>query len=279
MTNEYEIKEELLNRGYEEVMISEVVKNSVKMTGVTIKKDKKDIIAPCIYITEELRKLENAVEACDVIERRLGKKQELSIGDPNELVSKENILKRVVIGVQRSSDQKLIKRSSEFEGIEQFLYISGDNKDGSSWRVKLSKALLDNAGLSDKEVWDRAEINTFSEENICIKPMRSVFEEILGKLDNPCEYDVPMYVVSNRKRLNGAVQIFNKKAIKSWAESLGYDNLFMLPASVHEVILVPVEVCHMNFEELNLMVREINTCEVDPIDQLSDHAYLMELAG
>jgi len=279
MTNEYEIRDELLTRGYEEVSIHKVVKNSVPMTGITIRKDKNEIISPCVYITERIRNLENAKVACDVIERLMARSQDLDIGDPDELISKENILNRVAIGVQRSSDQDLIKRSSEFEGIEQFLFISGDNKDGSSWKVKLSRALLDNAGLSEKEVWERAERNTFSEENICIKPMRSVFEEILGKLDDPDEYDVPMYVVSNEKRLNGAVQIFNKKAVKNWARSHGYDTLFMLPASIHEVIVLPVEVSRMNFEELNLMVRDINACEVNPIDQLSDHAYVIDLAG
>ena len=40
MTNEYEIRDELLTRGYEEVSIHKVVKNSVPMTGITIRKDK-----------------------------------------------------------------------------------------------------------------------------------------------------------------------------------------------------------------------------------------------
>ena len=279
MTNINEIRNELVARGYGEVIVSDVVKNSVKMTGLTIKKDKDDIIAPCVYITEELANLENAQVACDVIERHLARSQSPDIRDPLELISKDNILSKVMIGVQRSSTQALIKRSTEYDGIEQFLYIGGDNSDGSNWKIKLNQRLLDEAGLTKDEVWERAEANTFSDENICIQSMLDVFKAILGPLGDLSGFDVPMYIVSNKKRSNGAVQIFNKKAIRSWAKDHGFNSFYMLPSSVHEVIIVPVDLCAQNFEFLNAMVRGVNADEVDPVDQLSDKAYLLNMAS
>ena len=49
-------------------------------------------------------------------------------------------------------------------------------------------------------------------------------------------------------------------------------DLFILPSSIHEVILVPARtgICK---RELDQMVKEVNQEAVDPEEILSDHAY------
>lgn len=50
------------------------------------------------------------------------------------------------------------------------------------------------------------------------------------------------------------------------------NNIYIIPSSIHEVLLVPEfeGICE---EELTNMVREVNKCEVDDVDVLSDHVY------
>lgn len=81
-----------------------------------------------------------------------------------------------------------------------------------------------------------------------------------------------MYVLSNRERLNGAVQICNKKALRKAAETLGGD-LWVIPSSIHEAILIPCSrfVCGAN--ELAEMIGEINKALVAEEEILSYHVY------
>ncbi len=53
------------------------------------------------------------------------------------------------------------------------------------------------------------------------------------------------------------------------------DDFFVLPSSVHEVIIVPAS-SGAGQEDLEAMVREINTTQVLPEEILSDRVYYYE---
>ncbi len=82
---------------------------------------------------------------------------------------------------------------------------------------------------------------------------------------------VPMYVLTNRQRLNGACCILYQDVLKQVAGRLG-DSLYILPSSIHEVIAIPASASG-NPKELSQLVQEINITEVAPEEILSDHAY------
>ncbi len=85
---------------------------------------------------------------------------------------------------------------------------------------------------------------------------------------------VPMYVLSNHSHLNGAAVILYENVLKNFANSL-QENLYILPSSIHEVILVPASGCPSK-ESLELMVNEVNQKEVSPIERLSNHVYFYD---
>ena len=82
---------------------------------------------------------------------------------------------------------------------------------------------------------------------------------------------LPMYVLTNQKRLNGAACILYDHVLEEFARQAGGD-FFILPSSIHETILLPCRKT-METDVLNAMVREINDTEVSPPDWLSDHVY------
>ena len=59
--------------------------------------------------------------------------------------------------------------------------------------------------------------------------------------------------------------------IKEASDKL-HDNFYILPSSIHEVILVP-ESSAPPLKDLQEMVKEINATEVSPEDKLSDSVY------
>lgn len=83
--------------------------------------------------------------------------------------------------------------------------------------------------------------------------------------------NVPMYVLTNHQRFQGACCILYDHVLKEIADRLDCD-LYILPSSVHEVILMPATVTE-SVLSLSQMVCEINQAEVASDEILSDHIY------
>lgn len=90
--------------------------------------------------------------------------------------------------------------------------------------------------------------------------------------ESPGERDDFMYVLSNPLRSFGAACIAYPDVLDMAGHILGED-YYVLPSSVHEVVLVPVSK-GMAPDEMNAMVAEINNTQVEEEEILSNHAYL-----
>lgn len=85
------------------------------------------------------------------------------------------------------------------------------------------------------------------------------------------EWNEKMFVLGNEKKLFGAAVIFYDSVLKKIAERIEKD-LFVLPSSIHEVILVPDDK-NQEAEELWKMVCEINATQVEAEEVLTDSIY------
>ena len=83
--------------------------------------------------------------------------------------------------------------------------------------------------------------------------------------------NVPMYVLTNQQRFQGACCILYDNVLKDIADRLSCD-LYILPSSIHEVILMPATITE-SVSSLSRMVYDINHSEVDAQEILSDHIY------
>ena len=84
--------------------------------------------------------------------------------------------------------------------------------------------------------------------------------------------EVKMYVLGNRSRQYGAVQMCNPQALQEAAETIG-DDFYILPSSIHETILVPVRGKEDEADKLAEMVACVNSSEVPDTEILSNHVY------
>jgi hypothetical protein len=85
---------------------------------------------------------------------------------------------------------------------------------------------------------------------------------------------IPMYVMTNRIHHYGASSILDREQLRLFSDRLGSD-LYILPSSIHEVILVPVSQM-ADRDRLRAMVRQINETQVPPQEVLSDEVYSYE---
>ncbi|MBQ9332949.1 MAG: hypothetical protein IJS12_01285 [Lachnospiraceae bacterium] len=91
----------------------------------------------------------------------------------------------------------------------------------------------------------------------------------LQDMGNPC-----LYVLSNERRIFGATSMLYSEHIRELADSFDSD-LFILPSSIHEVIILP-DIFDCDTDYMRNMVREINETQVDVEDRLSNNIYRFE---
>ena len=127
-------------------------------------------------------------------------------------------------------------------------------------------------GITAKELHARAFANTPVMLPYEFGSMISILQSIMGTPLFEEETDNhSMFVLSNRQKMFGAVNMIYTDVLEMIAGFLGED-FYLLPGSVHECIIVPFSM-NMQAEELQKMVIEINRTQVEPEEFLSDSVY------
>lgn len=172
--------------------------------------------------------------------------------------------------------------------------------------IRLMNEHLETWGVTVKELMKIASENTKRLFPPRIRSMRDVLKDIFTEeylcnllkyevgtdgIQSPQEYEqeareyweqmekqkgietdpTPMYIMSNQKGINGATVMIYKNEIKKFAYQLDTD-FFILPSSIHEVILVPYRE-DTDIKTLQQMVIDVNTNEVPEEEVLSDRVY------
>jgi hypothetical protein len=96
-------------------------------------------------------------------------------------------------------------------------------------------------------------------------------EEIINEIIQNKENSKRMYVLTNSQGINGATCLLYSDLLKNFSNHLKSD-LFILPSSIHEVILVPND-CSIDTEVLRNMVVDVNQNQVANEEVLSNQVY------
>lgn len=257
------------------IIPQDVVKNGIHLEGICIRDESP--IAPTIYTQSIIECCGDDIdEAIEIISNIIEQHQAPDI-DVDKLTDPTFILERIRIGVQKESDENLVKKPvPDFEGMEQYLYFSESGPTSHDmWSVKLRPELMKTAHISEELAWELAEKHTFAATSI--RSMSEIIAEMMG-LDSddvpdmaPCE----MYVISNHERCKGASAILNRDLLERFAKQHNCKLLCVLPSSIHEAILVPLRDESYSIEEFDAMVKEVNETQVSPEERLVNRAYVL----
>lgn len=145
----------------------------------------------------------------------------------------------------------------------------------------VTSELIDYWGIEEKKLWDAAWEN-LKQEKFYIQDLNGIvrFEaQANGKDIRELDFtNVPsMYVMTNKERYYGARAILRTDLLQEFAETVDC-NLFILPASTHDIILVP-DCGNLKTEKLRQDVREINVRCVAEQERLSDEVYYFRKGG
>ena len=81
-----------------------------------------------------------------------------------------------------------------------------------------------------------------------------------------------MLVLTNRANFYGASVVFYPGLLKSLAKCQG-SGFYLIPSSIHEMILFPEDALCSSVAEVNQMIRDINLADVREEDVLSETLY------
>ena len=264
------------------ITINHVIKNNgCEMDGLVIMGKGKDI-APTIYLDSfyELytngENIKNIIRKIEVIYEQ--NKNNVTF-DVNILKHFDTIKDKIVYKVVNyRSNEKLLEQvpHKRILDLAVVFYCLLDNEYGRSATALIYNNNLKNWNVTIDDVYKAALKNTPDLLHSKISSMAALFEKCGVNVDGE-EVDlkdyVPsdMYVLTNESKLNGAACILYENVLYDFAQKLGAD-LYILPSSVHEVILLP-KLSMFEKDELVNMVKEVNTEGVAADEVLSDHVY------
>lgn len=104
--------------------------------------------------------------------------------------------------------------------------------------------------------------------NMEMERVKSEIEERLAMGDI-----LPMFVVTNAYKINGAACMLDDKFLYDMGETFDSD-YYILPSSIHEVIVVPKDDPMVDAACLQDMVKTVNNTELSPGEVLSDYVYI-----
>ena len=264
------------------ITINHVIKNNgCEMDGLVIMEKGKDI-APTIYLDsfyELYTNGENIKSIIRQIEVIYEQNKNNVTFDVNILKHFDTIKDKIVYKVVNyRSNEKLLEQvpHKRILDLAVVFYCLLDNEYGRSATALIYNNNLKNWNVTIDDVYKAALKNTPDLLHSKISSMAALFEKCGVNVDGE-EVDlkdyVPsdMYVLTNESKLNGAACILYENVLYDFAQKLGAD-MYILPSSVHEVILLP-KLSMFEKDELVNMVKEVNTEGVAADEVLSDHVY------
>lgn len=178
------------------------------------------------------------------------------------------------IGARKARGGNL-SRPSIYDGIDQYLFImpkQGEDEIGYAEDPEQILTLMQLAGISEKQAWLIAEMNTLDDAEI------TKIDDLLGLLTpggfGSDESLDQIYVVTIDGRALGAGAA--TLGVESFITEHGAKTLTVLPSSIHEMIMIP-DAPEDEIKVFTRMVAKINATLLDEKERLTDRAYIVTL--
>lgn len=263
-----------------------VKNNDLELEAMVIRNPNQNIM-PNIYINsfydqhEDGRPMESILQ--DMSERYQKAVKEYPI--ENLVTDFDKIKDQIVLRVVgKENNHKLMDMApyrEENDLLVTFRWIIKSDEKGLG-TVLITNELME--GWSRKQEIDMDELYKLASENtqrmfpVYVTTMEDMLfglmdgmtelEEFLPVLD---QNSLPMYIITNQAKINGATAVLYPGVLDTMAEKLN-GNFFILPSSIHEVIVVPDNEM-VNIKDLQAMVKEVNAEQVAPDEVLSNSVY------
>ena len=253
------------------VMVQRVKRNNqISMMGLSIG-ETKNYLVPVLYLEIFYRNYLRGQELSDTMKdiARIYRGHQVGFYLDEDKVSdyeyiKKNLFYRII---NYEKNKELLKYTPHERFLDlavTYRWAAYRNHDGMASALVRNKELL-MWGISKDQMMKDARENT-----------EKIFPPVMRKIQSVLpihiiEEEIPLFVMSNGDYMNGASVILYKDVLRDFAKYMEHD-LYILPSSIHEVILVPSNKID-DSSALFTMVSDANNTVVALGDILSDSVY------
>lgn len=280
---------ERVERCFEGKVTGEVC-TSVKNNGVTVTglllKGEEEKVAPNFYLERQFVEWSRGLCTLEEVAEKICGAYKEEIEKNSHLLSKinfhweefrRNVFMRLI---SKEKNKELLETIpyQDFLDMAIVYYFSVHISGEVQGTLVITKEHLELLGVSEEELHQTAKSNCqrFSPAKIrCMEDLlydlgRKIGVEVRGT--GNCR--PILFVMTNERGMFGAVSMVFEEELEYAAKRLN-NSFYILPSSVHEVILVPdcEEFCVEYFAN---MVREINETQVEATEVLSDSIYFYD---
>ena len=263
--------------------------NGVIYTGLRVSEDGSNI-SPIIYIDRYFSEYEKgritikgiADHVVDTYNRE--RRANVMAADMRDFLTYDSVRKGIVYKlINTEKNRELLKDIPYIEFMDLsivFQYKLSQEGAGTA-SILVHNVHLKLWDVTKEDLYRAAEENTQKLLPYEIKSMAEVLCDIM-KSENPEGYDhekemeqfsdsVPMYVLSNRNRVEGAACMLYPDLLKEFSDKAD-SSFYIIPSSIHELLLLPVE-NDGESEEIKSMIKEVNDTQVSEEEILSYSLY------
>ncbi len=196
-------------------------------------------------------------------------------------IAKERIAFKLI---HRQRNEELLKKIPFIPYLDLaivFYCLIEFQSEPTSGTILIHNSHLDYWHISLQELFENAQKNTPRMLRQSLRDIQDVITDLTNQLPSASaipkvsfvreQSEPSMYILSNCENLYGAGCLLYQGLLARYAKQMDSD-FYILPSSVHEVILVPTS-SDKDLQKMSEMVESVNSSALLPEEILSDHAY------
>lgn len=274
-----------------EVSIKQITKNNgIKLDALSIYK-KGDRISPNIYLKPYYDSYLMGKPIDFIMTEIIFHYRNESVDTDDmyciDLNDYEEIKDRIIVRlINKELNRELLKECPYIEYLDlaiTFRYLVSNGKKGIA-TILISDKEFEEWGITIEELYRQALKNTVDMFPYTIEPLQNIIIKDINEVKNlpeqikedlelikDCVLDIKIYLLTNDCKANGAGAILYDGVVRNFSEEQG-SNIYILPSSLHEVMLVP-EDKDTDPKFLKELLADANRSSVGLIDLLGFNVY------
>lgn len=269
------VSQNLNRNGTYHCELTQTQKNNVVLSGMSIRQDGSKS-APIIYLNDfyqsylEGKPLHQTSK--EIVE--FYQSQEIPEFDHADFADYGKMREKLRVRLVNKENNQTYYKQGPYKihpmGAE-ILFLELEKNESGNMYVQVTDAMAELWRVPKAELFKTALENTQNSDQVKFQSMNEAMDEIFS-LDAEGDFDTPMHILSNENNQYGATVALYPDVLKEISKQIGSD-YYILPSSVHELIILRKKDCDITEKELRSMVREINQSIVSPEGILGNEVF------